>query len=89
MKCSIQLRVRLPRDEAEKWLTLPPTSRAKAVALVLRSAGNIDLKRLVGMRRELVNLATLLGQSLEASYGQTVDGSALNECVRLIKQLVR
>ena len=89
MKCSIQLRVRLPRDEAEKWLTLPPTSRAKAVALVLRSAGNIDLKRLVGMRRELVNLATLLGQSLEASCGQTVDGNALNECVRLIKQLVR
>ena len=89
MKTSTQIRVRLPRVEAEKWMTLPPTSRAKAVALGLRAAGNIDLKQLVGMRRELVNLGTLLNQSLEASCGRTVDGNALNECVGLIKKLVR
>jgi hypothetical protein len=87
MKNSIQLRIRLPRQGAEKWLDLPPTARAKAVALVLGSAGEIDLKQLVGMRRELVNLGTLLNQSLEASCGRVVDGNALKECVTLIKKL--
>ena len=89
MKNSVQLRIRLPRQDCEKWLELPPTSRAKAVALVLRSAGEIDLKQLVGMRRELINLETLLSQSLEASSAQTVDENVLYECVELIKKLVR
>ncbi len=89
MKNSVLLRIRLPRVDAKKWLELPPTSRAKAVALVLRSAGKIDLNQLVGMRRELVNLATLLDQSLEATSFETVNENVLYECAALIKELIR
>lgn len=87
MKNSTQLRIRLPRENASRWLELPPVSRAKAVALVLNAWGKIDLKELVAMRRELTNLGTLLNQSLAASSGQSVDEKALTQCVGLLKKL--
>jgi hypothetical protein len=87
MKNSTQLRIRMPREKASHWLELPPSSRAKAVAVVLNAWGEIDLKELVAMRRELVNLGTLLNQSLAASYGQSVDEMSLGQCVSLLKKL--
>jgi hypothetical protein len=87
MKNSTQIRVRLPGINASKWLELPPSSRAKAVAVVLNAWGEIDLKELVAMRRELVNLGTLLNQSLAVSYGQGVDEKSLSQCVGLLKKL--
>ena len=87
MKNSTQIRVRLPSNQAQKWLTLPPSSRAKAVAMVLNAAGEIDLPELAKMRRELVNLGTLLNQSLAASHGRRVDEITLGQCVSLLKKL--
>lgn len=87
MKNSTQIRVRLPQSQAQKWMTLPPTSRAKAVALVLNAAGEINLAELVKYRRELVNLGTLLNQSLAASHGHRVDEATLGQCVSLLKKL--
>ncbi len=87
MKHSVQIRVRLPRDIASQWLELPPSSRAKAVALVLRSAATIDLNALVGMRRELANLGTLLSQSLRINRGSYVNEHLLKECVDLLQSL--
>lgn len=81
--------MRLPRDNAARWLTLPPSNRAKAVAMVLNSAGRIDLAALLAMRRELVNLGTLLNQSLAASRGQSVEEAALTECVEILRNLTR
>jgi hypothetical protein len=89
MKNSTQIRVRLPKHDAEKWLTLPPSSRAKAVALVLNAAGAIDLAELVKLRPQLSNLGTLLNQSLAVSRGRNVDGKALCECVQLVQKLLR
>ena len=56
MKTSVQLRIRLPQAQAALWLALPPSVRAKAVAMVLGATGNINLAELASMRRELVNL---------------------------------
>jgi len=89
MKNSIQLRVRLPRSQAARWLALPPSIRAKAVALVMASAGNIDLAELAAMRRELTNLGTLINQSLKLSHGSTVNEAALNKCVSLLSSLLK
>ena len=89
MKNSIQLRVRLPRSQAARWLALPPPVRAKAVALVMATAGNIDLAELAAMRRELINLGTLINQSLKLSHGSTINEAALNECVSLLSRLTK
>ena len=88
MKNSVQLRIRLPRAQATRWLVLPPSARAKAVALVLASAGTIDLAELVALRRPLVNLGTLLNQSLRNSLGHSVNEKALKECVSLLSRLI-
>lgn len=87
MTNSTQIRVRLPSSQAQKWLVLPPSSRAKAVAMILNAAGELNLAELVKYRRELVNLGTLLNQSLEASHGQQVDEITLGQCVALLKKL--
>ena len=87
MKNSTQIRVRLPNNQAQRWLDLPPTYRAKAVAMVLNAAGEIDLNQLAKQRRELVNLGTLLNQSLANSHGSSVNEKALVQCVDLLKKL--
>ena len=87
MKNSTQIRVRLPRKQAQRMMALPPSSRSKAVAMILNACGEIDLRELVTMRRELVNLGTLLNQSLKASRGQRVNENNLGQCVALLKKL--
>jgi hypothetical protein len=89
MKNSVQLRIRMPRQEATRWLALPPSSRSKAVSLVLSAAGTCDLNELAAMRRELSSLGTLLNQSLRTSLGKSVNINALNECVSVLKHLTR
>ena len=87
MKNSVQLRVRLPRAQAALWLALPPVVRAKAVAMVMGAAGNINLAELAATRRELVNLGQLLNQCLRVSGGRSVDDEALKACVELLARL--
>ena len=87
MKTSVQLRIRLPQAQAALWLALPPSVRAKAVAMVLGATGNINLAELVSMRRELVNLGTLLNQSLCVSRGRSVDDATLKQCVSLLSRI--
>jgi hypothetical protein len=87
MKNSRQLRIRLPKSQAAMWLALPPSVRSKAVAMVLGAVGNVNLAELASVRRELVNLGTLLNQSLRVSGGRSVDDDALKACVELLSRL--
>jgi hypothetical protein len=87
MKNSVQLRVRLPKAKAALWLALPPSVRAKAVAMVMGAVGDINLVELAAMRRELVNLGTLMNQSLCVSHGRSVDDDALKACVALLSRI--
>ena len=87
MKNSRQLRIRLPKSQAAMWLALPPSVRSKAVAMVLGTVGNVNLAELASMRREMVNLGTLLNQSLCVSHGRSVDDNALKACVALLARI--
>jgi len=87
MKSSYQLRIRLPKSQAAMWLALPPSVRSKAVAMVLGSVGSVNLAELASMRREMVNLGTLLNQSLCVSRGRSVNDDALKACVSLLSRL--
>jgi hypothetical protein len=86
---SRQIRIRLPGEEAVRYLALPPRERSIAVAMILRSVDGIDLKTLVVMRNELVNLGTLINQSLRVSQGKSVNEIALTDAVKLLKTLTR
>jgi hypothetical protein len=73
-----QIRIRLSKSVADKFLTLPPRLRSKVVSLLISSSNlGLDLNELLGMRRELVSLGTLINQSLKTSWGQTVDATAM------------
>lgn len=55
--------------------------------MVLGAVGTINLAELASMRRELVNLGTLLNQSLCVSHGRSVNDDALKACVSLLSKL--
>jgi hypothetical protein len=57
--------------------------------ILAAEAERIDLKELLALRPTLVNLGTLLNQSLRTSWGQSVDGATADELVRVLGRLVR
>jgi hypothetical protein len=89
MKDSVQIRIRLPKAKASPWLDIPPVLRSKVVGMVLGAVGTINLAELASMRRELVNLGTLLNQSLCVSRGRSVDDAALKQCVALLSRITK
>jgi len=50
-------------------------------------AEGIDLVELLALRKVLINLGTLLNQSLKTTWGQTTDAAAAGEVVRLLRRL--
>jgi hypothetical protein len=86
---STQLRIRLSSEAMAKYKSIPPLARQRLVSMILvAEAEQVDLKELLGLRKVLVNLGTLINQSLRTTWGQTTDGAAASELVRVLRRLV-
>lgn len=89
MSPNLQLRIRLSKGSAQRFLSLPPRSRSRAVSFLVASAcEGIDLPALLQARRELVSLGVLINQSLRLSWGQSADGVALRELLKKLQRIL-
>jgi hypothetical protein len=72
-----------------KYKKIPPLARQRLISMILvAEAEKFDLGELLAVRMVLVNLGTLLNQSLRTSWGQTSDGVAASELVGVLRRLV-
>ncbi len=86
----MQIRVRLPDDLAKDLAGLSPRARARVVSLVFRGqTTGVAMVDLVAVHRNLQLLGHLLNQSLKASYGQAANREAVENCVKILKELTR
>lgn len=84
-----QIRIRLSPEAMAKYQQIPPLARQRLVSLILMAAAErVDLGEVLAMRKVLVNLGTLLNQSLRTSWGLSADGAAASEVVRVLRRLV-
>jgi hypothetical protein len=84
-----QLRIRITPQAMVKYRDLPPLARQRVVSMILSAeAERVDLNELLAMRKVLVNLGTLLNQSLRTSWGQATDGTAAADLVGVLRRVV-
>lgn len=89
MTTTSQLRVRLLPNTASRLKKLSPRLRAKVVSLLIESAiQNVDLDALLLARKDLVNLGTLLNQSLRTSWGKNCDEQAATKILKKLGGLL-
>jgi len=87
---SKQLRIRLSKNVADKFLSLPPRLRSKVVSFLISSSDlGVDLNELLSVRRELVSLGTLINQGLKTSWGQTVNAAAMRSLNQKLGKLLQ
>ena len=90
MKPTVQMRIRVQHDVAEKYMKLPPRLRARAFSFILAAQEcDIDLKQLLQLRGTLISLGVLINQSLKTSWGKTTDTEAVRQVVQLLKGVLR
>ena len=86
----MRIRIRIPDDVGSRLAALLPTLRAHVVATVLGAhTKGVDLAELLGTRRELVRLGTLLNQSLRTSRGLMADPAAVERAAEIVSALVK
>lgn len=89
MSPSLQLRIRLSKGSAQRFLALPPRSRSRAVSFLLASVQDgLDLAELLQARRELISLGVVINQSLRLSWGKTTDGVALRALLKKLDRIL-
>lgn len=89
MSSNLQLRIRLSKGSAQRFLSLPPRSRSRVVSFLLASVQDgLDLTELLQARRELISLGVLINQSLRLSWGQTTDAVALRELLKKLQKIL-
>jgi hypothetical protein len=85
---SSQLRIRLSPAAAKHYADIPPLARSRVISFILNMhAAKVDPAELLSSRHVLVNLGTLLNQSLRTSWGKSSDAQAASELVRVLKGL--
>lgn len=84
----MQIRIRLPKQFGTELKRYTPRARGRLLAMLwIERSMLLDLDALIGMRRELANLGTLINQSLKISGGQQTDTKALAQCVQLLRRI--
>jgi hypothetical protein len=92
LRHTIHVRVRLPRREAHRWITLPPKLRTQVIAMALTSlTTGLDLSKLVSTERKLHRIGVDLEHALYLAGRSNLqlDVDAVTAAVRFIHSLRR